>query len=190
MPHRTEPLPLSLTSQPVPEMQGALTRRTLAYGALALLLGGGLATRYGSGLAGAPAAMPAQAQLLPFRSLDPAQAEAALAASSIPPEQRAGILAAVRDRRMHLVEAPFFGLGATVGRAVTVASGLVSVPLVLGSEPKSVLLPITRAGTIVVTSTGAGTAADDSIGVVSNVGPVNLPAPDSDHTLQIDVIVQ
>ncbi len=109
-------------------MGGALTRRTLAYGTLAILLGGGVATRFGSGLTAAPAAMQAQQQLLPFKSLDLAQAEAALAASSIPPEQRAGILAAVLDRRMHLVEAPFFGLGATVGRAVTVSSGLVSGP--------------------------------------------------------------
>ena len=176
----------------VPDTEGAVTRRALGYGGLALLLGGGLAARFGgSGFgAAAPAADPAHDALLPFASLDPAGAAQALAASTIPANQHPGILAAVRERRMHLIQAPFFGVGPTVGRAVTVSCGLVSVPLVLGANPVAVLLPITRAATIVVTSAGAEAGADEAIGVVTALGPRPLPAPDSGHNVQINVIVQ
>ena len=191
MPSRAEPLPLPSTPLSVPDTEGAVTRRALGYGGLALLLGGGLAARFGaSGLGAGPAADAPHAGLLPFASLDPARAEQALAASTIPADQRPAILAAVRERRMHLVQAPFFGVGPTVGRAVTVSCGLVSVPLVLGATPVAVLLPITRAATIVVTSAGAAAGADDAIGVVTALGPRPLPAPDSGHPLQINVIVQ
>lgn len=191
MPYRAEPLPLPSTPLSVPDTEGAVTRRALGYGGLALLLGGGLAARFGAGgLAGAPAGAGAREGVLPFASLDAAHAEQALAGSTIPADQRPAILAAVRERRMHLIQAPFFGVGATVGRAVTVSCGLVSVPLVLGAEPVAVLLPITRAATIVVTATGAAVGADDAIGVVTALGARPLPAPDSGHTLQIDVVVQ
>ena len=172
-----------------PDAEGATTRRTVAYGGLALLLGGGLAARLTGSVLATGAADMAHHRLLPFASLDPAQAEAAVAASAIPPAQRPAVLAAVRERRMHLIEAPFFGTGDTVGRTVTVSCGLVTVPLVLGSMPKAVLLPITRAATIVVAR--AGTAlAGATIGVVTAIGPQPLPAPDVDHVVQIDVIVQ
>lgn len=191
MPYHAEPLKLPSTPASVPESEGAVTRRALGYGGLAVLLGGGLAARFGaSGLAGAPAANPAHEELLPFPALDASEAAAALAASTIPADQQPGILAAVRERRMHLIQAPFFGVGPTIGRAVTVSCGLVSVPLVLGATPVAVLLPITRAATIVVSSTGAPSGGDDAIGVVTSLGPRPLPAPDSGSTLQINVIVQ
>ena len=176
---------------PIPDAEGATTRRAIAYGGLALLLGGGLAARFTNPVtaAGDAATDAAHDPLLPFASLDPAQAEAAVAASAIPPAQRPAVLAAVRERRMHLIEAPFFGTGNTVGRAVTVSCGLLSVPLVLGPTPRAVLLPITRAATIVVAGTGTALAGD-TIGVVTAFGPRPLPAPDGDHVVQIDVIVQ
>ena len=191
MTYRAQPLPAPIAPGAVPDTQAGVTRRTLAYGGLAVLLGGGLAARFGAGpVAGAATSTTGHEGLLPFRSLDPAHAEAALATSSIPADQHPTILAAVRERRMHLIEAPFYGLGATIGRAVTVSCGLVSVPLVLSAEPVIVLLPITRAATVVVTAATAASGASDAIGVVTATGPEPLPAPGAGDPLQIDVMVQ
>ena len=173
----------------MPDAPGAMTRRAFAYGGLALLLGGGMLARFGPG--GLPSATDrAHDTLLPLASLPVADAAAALARSTIPADQRPAILADVRDRRVHLVEAPFFGVGSTIGRAVTVSCGLVSVPLVLGAQPVAVLLPIARAGVITVTAAGPAIGPDDAIGVVTATGPRPLPAPDAAHTLQINVVVQ
>ena len=178
------PAPEQMLPDPSP---AAVTRRALAWSGLGLLLAGAAATR----LAGttAPVGTGDTRQAVELVSLPPDEAAVALATSPFDPASRAAMLAAVRRRELHLVRAPFFGVGGAIGAAVTVTCGTVSRPIVLAAAPVGILLPIERLGRIVV-SASAPIDADARIGLLTQVAPVMLPPPGPWRSLVLDVIVQ
>ena len=178
----THPLEEPLAPDPTP---GAVTRRALAWGALGVVLAGATASRL-TGAAPATADAPRAAVELVSLSFEEAARE--LRASSLDPIVRADMLVAIKERRLHLVRAPFYGVGGAVGAWVTVTCGTLVRPLVLTAAPTSLLLPIERAGRIVVTARAA-MAEGARIGLVTASLPVTLPPPGPAESLILDVIV-
>ncbi len=167
------------------EPEGAVTRRGFAYGALGLLLAGAVSTRL-AGYNAAGGVMPGLA-VAQFPSLTEAEAEAALAGPDIPEGDRAPLLAALRDRRIHLVRMPVFGIDSGIGSAIHLDCGLMSRNVVLGAEPRSVILPIGRAGRVTITPVAARTI---TAGIVQTVGPTPLPPIPAGSTLVLNVVVE
>jgi hypothetical protein len=179
--------PLPSDDLPLPEASpAATTRRAVAWGALGLVLAGAALSRFGNGASSA-GDVHGVVQLV---SLSEAEAEAALGDLDLGPAGRTAMLAAIRERRMHLVRAPFFGIGAGVGATVTIACGAVVRSVVLGAKPTPLVLPIERMGRIVLTSGSAPDAEDAWIGLVTAVAPVRLPPLPAGRSLILDVIVQ
>lgn len=175
--------------QSAPEPDGAVTRRAFAYGALGLLVAGAAATRIAGNAPGpAPGGNGGNAPTLvaELSALSLAAALQALATSPFTPDEQARFAPLIRERRAHLVAAPVFGLGGSVGRTVVVGCGLLSRRVVLGPSPTLVLLPIERAGRLLLTPIAHD---DTTLGLVVVAGPTALPPIPAGGTAALDVIV-
>ena len=167
------------------EPEGAITRRSFAYGALGLLLAGGVATRL-AGYRPAGPVMPGLA-LDQLPAMTEVEAEAALAGPDFADADRATLLAAVRRRRTHLVRMPVFGIDNGIGAAIRVDCGLLARTVLLEADPTMVVLPIARAGRVALTPV---VARDVTAGVIQTIGPTPLPPIPAGATLVLNVIVQ
>ncbi len=163
----------------------SVTRRALAWSALGVVLAGAAVTRL-AGMA------PAGSESVPFAvnlaSLTADQAVAALRGAPFGADAIPGMIAAIRERRLQLVQAPFFGVGGAVGMPITITCGAVVRTIVLTGTPTPVLLPIERLGRIVVEA--APMSTDGRIGLVTAVAALDLPPIGPGRSLILDVIVQ
>ena len=167
------------------EPEGAVTRRSFAYGALGVLLAGGVATRL-SGYKPAGPVMPGLA-VIQLPSMTEAEAEAALAGPDFTEADRAPLLADLRRRRTHLVRMPVFGIDSGIGTAIRIDCGVLARTVLLAAEPTVVILPITRAGRVAMTPAGT---KDVMAGVIQTIGPTPLPSIPAGATLVLNVIVE
>ena len=168
------------------EPEGAVTRRSFAYGALGVLLAGGIATRL-AGYKPADPVMPGLA-VIQLASMTEAEAEAALAGPDFSEADRAPLLAAVRQRRAHLVRMPVFGIDSGIGAAIRIDCGVLVRTVLLAAEPNVVMLPIQRAGRVAITP--AARSRDVTAGVIQTTGPTPLPPIPAGATLVLNVIVE
>ncbi len=168
------------------EPEGAVTRRSFAYGALGVLLAGGIATRLAGYRPPSPV-LPGLA-VIQLPSMTEAEAEAALAGPDFSTVDRPALLADLRRRRTHLVRMPVFGIDNGIGAAVRVDCGLLLRTVLLAAEPTVVILPIQRAGRVGITPTPP--ARDVTAGIIQTTGPTPLPPIPAGDTLVLNVIVQ
>ena len=178
-----QPTPEPALADPSP---AAVTRRALAWSALGLVLAGGAVARL-TGSAGQAAPLTRGTVALP--SLTEAEAAAALPHAGFDPPSLPAMLAAIRQRRLHLVRAAFYGVGAAVGTTITVTCGSTTRPITLTLQPTTILLPIEREGTLVVTQAAAAAGADARIGLIDATGPGLLPPLPPGRSFTLDVIV-
>ncbi len=162
----------------------SVTRRALAWSALGVVLAGGAATRL-AGMAPAGGSSPLAVNLV---SLTADQAVAALRGAPFGADAVPGMIAAIRQRRLQFVQAPFFGVGGAIGTPVTITCGAVVRTIVLTGTPIPVLLPIERLGRIVVEA--APMSTDGRIGLVTAIASLDLPPIGPGRSLILDVIVQ
>lgn len=140
---------------------------------------------------GAPAAeapLKAAAQL---SMIAPDHAAKALSGSGFTPEQRAGILDAVKRGEMRLVAMPLLDTAGLAGQVVTVSTSGISQNVVLTGKFQRVVLPISKAGQVVIDPVSLPHAPALTIAAMTALGPELLPSLTAlNQQIVLDVIVQ
>ncbi len=202
---RLSPVPDREPTLPNPAAPAAL--RSLAYGALAILVAGAGYVHFGHSLAtlvpalAAPAVAASNASVAASRVKDlvevgfaPAMPdEEAVRQLNLSQADAASLLADLRRHRVRLVRMPLFDAaavapdGGTGLPAIEVSSGGYTRTVQLGRQPVSTLLPIDRVGTVAFRSLGR---VDAQIGVVTLNGPQQLPDLTVGTVMAVGVIAQ
>lgn len=167
------------------ESPAAVAGRRLFVGAAVTLVAAAGATRVlgiapRAGLADRPSPLAVQLEAVPREAAE------RLAGTLVPPARLEETIAALQDRSRYLVRAPFYGVGAGIGRTVRIATGLSARTITLTATPTVVLLPIAVAGQITIEALGPPVL----LGLLTTTGPQTLPPIDAGGTLAIEVIVQ
>lgn len=126
-----------------------------------------------------------------FALILPKQAPAALAGSSFDSQQKAEIIAAVKNRRMRLVRMPIAQIAGVPGQSVAITSGGMTQKLILRPELQAVVLPIYLAGEVTITPITPPPAGGLQTGILTALGAQVLPTlARLDQQIVLDVIVQ
>ncbi|MDL2170328.1 MULTISPECIES: hypothetical protein [Asaia] len=126
-----------------------------------------------------------------FALIAPGQAPSALAHSGFDTQQRANILAAVKNRRMRLVRMPIAQIAGLPGQSIAITSGGLTQRLTLKPELQAVVLPIYLAGEVTISPLTQPPAGGLETGILTALGAQVLPTLASlDQQIVLDVIVQ
>ncbi|MBS0985882.1 hypothetical protein [Acetobacter thailandicus] len=128
-------------------------------------------------------------QATQVRLISPDSAAEALSHSEFSPDEQSQILAAVKRRELRLVEMPVFDAAGS-GGIVTISCGTMSQTVHLAPTPKTLILPITVAGTVSVTPASDPGMSGIGTGVITMFGPQALPVIHGGQTLSMTVIAQ
>ncbi|WP_127102733.1 MULTISPECIES: hypothetical protein [unclassified Asaia] len=119
------------------------------------------------------------------------KAASALASTGFDEQQRAQILAAVKNRRMRLVRMPIAQVSGAIGQSVAITSGGLRQNLVLKPDLQSVVLPIYLAGEVTIDPLTPPPTGGLGTGILTTLGPQILPLITSlNQQIVLDVIVQ
>jgi len=117
--------------------------------------------------------------------------ETALASTGFDSQQRAQIMALVKERRMRLVRMPIAQVAGVVGQSVTITSGGLRQDLLLKPDLQSVVVPIYLAGEIAIDPVAAPPRGGLGTGILTTLGPRILPLlTNFNQQIVLDVAVQ